>query len=144
MIDLFPNTTVVFQWFIFMTALVVLNFGLFKPIFKILEERRSRTLGEREKALHYEQKVAELLAACEKKLDEARLLGETKKEEAHLSAEKFTEGLMKKTRQEVNRLINDTHSRLEQESREAGMQLRQYAQQISRDIAAEVLERPLS
>lgn len=141
MIDLLPNTTVLYQWLIFMAALFTLHFGIFRPVLRILEARKAKTVGEKEQAKGLEQRSEEILQFCEKKLVEARSLGGREKEERLRAGEKYVQELMKKTRQEIDHKMEEIRQTIEREGKETALQLKQYAQEVSREIASKLLER---
>lgn len=141
MIDLSLNETALFQWVIFMIAFLILHFGIFRPILNILEQRKLKTVGEKEAAQKLNDKSQEMRAAYEKKMEEARLEGIRKKDVLRNSGEKFVEDLLKKTRAETESSMESARSKIEQQSKEASMQLRQQARDLGRDIAGKVLER---
>jgi F-type H+-transporting ATPase subunit b len=143
MIDLLPNTTVLYQWVIFMIALMTLHFGIFRPVLKILQERKSKTSGEKERAKTLDQKAEEMMRECEKRMEEARVLGSRQKEERRRIGGKFVEELLKKTRAEIDQKMGEVHQKIEREGREASLQLKQYAQTVSREIATKILEREI-
>lgn len=143
MIDLFPNETVLYQWFLFMVALVTLNWGIFRPVLRILEERKKGSSGARAEAKGLEERVMELSAVCEKKLDEARLSGAKKKAEIRQMGERHVEELLKKTRQETDAKMTEVHASIEAQARETSLKLKQYSQELAREITSKVLEREI-
>ena len=143
MIDLLPNITLVYQWVIFMTALLTLHFVVFKPTLRILAERKNRTEGEKELAHALEEKGQGMLAQVTKRMDEARHAGARKKEDLRSIATKFSEDVLKKTRRELEEKMEQTRQVVEKESREAALQLRQQARDLAQDIAVKVLERDI-
>ena len=143
MIELLPDGTILFQWAIFITAVLTLHFGIFRPTLRILNERKVRSLGEKETAKNLDEKSQEMLVLCEKRIEEARLVGWQKKAELRSSAEKFAEDLLKKTRAELQQKMDETRGQVESESREAAFKLRQEARDLSNRIATKVLEREI-
>lgn len=143
MIDLFPNETVFVQWVIFMAALLVLNFGIFGPVQKILGERKSRTDGARERARLLDKTSQERALSIERKIEEARTAGNKQRMAIRRIGEKTAEEFLKKTRAEMDRKMEFVRQGVEKETKEASLQLRQYAQDLSRDLAAKVLGREL-
>ncbi len=143
MIDLLPNITLVYQWVIFMVAVLTLHFVVFRPTLRILDERKSRTEGEKEAAHALEEKSRDLLAQVEKGMEEARQTGVRKKEELRSVAAKFSEDVLKKTRLELEKKMEETRTTVARESKEAALQLRQQARDLARDIAVKVLEREI-
>lgn len=143
MIDLLPNTTLVAQWVIFMVAVLTLHFVVFRPTLRILEQRKSRTEGEKEAAHALEEKSRDLLAQVERGMEEARQTGVRKKEELRSAAAKFSEDVLKKTRVELEKKMEETRTTVERESKEAALQLRQQARDLAHAIAVKVLEREI-
>ena len=143
MIELLPDGTILFQWAIFITAVLALHFGIFRPTFRILDERKARSEGEKEAAKNLGEKSQEMLALCEKRVEEARIAGGQKKAELRSVAEKFTEDLLKKTRAELQQKMEETRAQVESESREASFKLRHEARELAGRIATKVLEREI-
>lgn len=143
MIELFPDKTVLFQWVIFMVALVTLTWGIFRPVLRIIEGRRTKTDGARKEASELDRKSKEMTGLCERRVEEARIAGVREKDQIKASAEKFVEGLLKETRLEIDRRIDEVRRQIEQEAREDSLQLKQYAQEIGREVASKVLEREI-
>lgn len=126
-----------------MIALLTLHFGIFKPVLHILNEREAKTTGAKENASHLQHRSDEILDQCEKKIEQARMAGIRKREEHLQSAEKIKEDLLKKTRAEIDEKLEKVHHQIEVETKEATLQLNQYAQQIGREIASKLLEREI-
>lgn len=141
MIDLLPNSTLLYQWVIFMIAVFTLHFGIFRPALRIIEERQSKTKGAKGLAHDLDQKSQEMLAACEKRMEEARLLGVKKKDEIRLVGEKYGEDLLKRTRADLERQMESSRQKVEQEAKEAALKIRQSIRDLSRDVASKILER---
>lgn len=85
----------------------------------------------------------ELSALCEKKLDEARLSGAKKKAEIRQMGERHVEELLKKTRQETDAKMTEVHASIEAQARETSLKLKQYSQELAREITSKVLEREI-
>lgn len=141
MINLLPDNTLFVQWLLFIAALVTLHWGIFKPVLAILKERKARTIGERTHTQALDEKALQMTTQLEKRIGEARQTGLRKKEELKKMGEISRDELLKKVRLELDQKIEGLQRQVEQESREASLQLKQYAQAISRDIAFKVLER---
>lgn len=143
MIDLSVNETALFQWAIFMIAFLILNFGIFRPVLRILEERKAKTVGEKETALKLNEKSQEMRTVYDKKMEEARLEGIRKKDVLRTSGEKYVDDLLKKTRGETESSMEAARGEIDRQSKEAALQLRQQARDLGREIAVKVLERNL-
>lgn len=141
MIDLMPNSTIAAQWIIFAVAVCTLHFGIFKPTLKIIQTRRARSIGARHDAATFVKKSEEKTSVLEKRLEEARRLGYQKKEEIVHQGEHLAEAIIRKAREDVDRTLEGIRKSIDHEYKEASLQIRQYAQELSRDVAAKVLER---
>ncbi|HSA58793.1 MAG TPA: ATP synthase F0 subunit B [bacterium] len=141
MIDLLPNATIVTQWVIFMTAFLVLHFGVFRPTLKIIEQRTSKTAGEKETARQLEEQSKAMELVHSKKMEEARLEGIRKKDVHRTNGERFVEDLLKKARAEIEQNMERSRAEIDRQSKEAALQLRQQARELGHDIAVKVLER---
>jgi F0F1-type ATP synthase membrane subunit b/b' len=141
MIDLVPNHTIAYQWVIFMTAFLILHYGVFRPTLKIIELRKSKTVGEKDTAHELEEKSKEMEALLARRMEEARLEGIRKKDAHRTTGEKIVDDLMKKTRAEIEQEMGRSRAEVEKQSKEAALQLRQQARDLGREIAVKVLER---
>src|SRR5262249_44819045 len=129
-IDLSINETALFQWVIFMIAFLILNFGIFRPVLRILEQRKAKTIDEKEAAQKFNEKSKEMRALYEKRMEEARLEGIQKKDALRNSGEKYVEGMLKKTRSETEQSMEVTRGEIDRQSKEAALQLRQQAREL--------------
>lgn len=141
MIDLLPNFSLVYQWVIFMIAVFTLHYGIFRPVLKIINERKKRTVGESDMAHELEAKSVELAAVLNKKMEEARLKGIEKKEELKSHAEKIIDGLLKKTRAELEKKMEEARRSIEMEYKEASLQLAGRSGELGHQVASKILER---
>ncbi len=143
MIDLYPNATIIYMWLIFMAAFLILHYGIFRPTLKLLHLRRTHTHGIKTQAELLEKESEQLLQACEKKIDEARQIGIQEREQRRMAGEKIQSETLQKGRQAMTAKIEEARSLIEQQSREALLQIRKYSQTISQEIATKILGRSL-
>ena len=141
MINLLPDAAILFQWVIFMIAVFTLHFGIFRPTLKIIEMRRSKTTGAKEKADALSHESESMVAFVEKKMESARLQGLKLREERRMAGNKATEETIKKTRQEIDQKLDALRQDIEKAARQASIQLQQQAHDMAREIASRVLER---
>jgi len=141
--DIFPNETVLFQWLLFIAALLSLNYGVFRPALHLIRRRRERTEGERRKAEELVLRSEQLIEQCEGRLQAARIEG------ARLREERLREGigvekeLMREARGEIGRKMEEMRVELEGQTRTASLHLKQYGEEIGREIAERILERKI-
>ena len=144
MIDLLPNETIIFQWVIFMIAVVLLHFGIFKPVLRIIQERKLRTSGAKHEAETLQKKAEEMALSCETKMEQARLTGLKKMADVRNAAEKHAEEILKKVRSESEKHLEALRHDIESASLQASLQLKQYARELGQEVASKILERPLA
>ncbi len=144
MINLFPDITIVYQWLNFIAAVLVLHYGIFKPVLKVLEERHLRTIGERDNARLLTDKSEGILKTCEKRLEEARLAGSRKTEEVRAQAGQQAEEILKKARQDVERRREEVRQKIDHSVKECSLQLKQHARELGREMASKILEREVA
>jgi F-type H+-transporting ATPase subunit b len=139
MISLLPDHTLVIQWLIFVLVLCVLNFGIFRPILKILRERQNKTKGERLRAEEFEKKAAQLTAQYEEELTKARLQGNQERDRLCKEGEQVYSEIVKATRATEEAKLEEIRSDLAQKRQSATTQLEKTAQDMGQEVATMVL-----
>lgn len=141
MIELMPDTTILYQWVMFILALLILTFGVFRPALKIVMARRSATEGDEAKAVEYEERIAELSRQIEASLDEARHAGHAVMSELRQEAEEVASETVRQSREKMESHLRDVRKALGKQSKEVELQLRQHSQALAGDLAKRVLGR---
>ena len=67
-----PNATLIFQAVTFLVLMVILDKMLFKPVLRILDERKARTEGRRQNAAEAEKQAETIWEDYETKIAQAR------------------------------------------------------------------------
>ncbi len=144
MIDLYPNSTLLYQWLIFMAALVVLNWGVFRPVLRLLRERRQRTEGDEKRAAEFEGKITDLKSQVDAGLEKARHEGQEIIQHLRQEAEASSQQTMELARQRMEAQLGQMRTDLEKAGKEAELQLKQHARKLADELGTNVLERPVS
>jgi len=139
--DLFPNETVLFQWFLFVTAFFALHFGVFRPVLHLIRERKELTEGAREKAQELTRRAGELLQDWELKIRGAREKGARDRESLLQEGEARQSEILDAVRAEGTRKLETLRGQLEKKQKEVSLQLRQYGQEMGREIVETLLGR---
>ncbi len=126
-----------------MVAFVTLSLGIFRPILALIEERKTRTKGEKHLAENLEKKVLELTAEYEKRMENSRLKGMHKKEELRKAGEHFKEDLLNKARTEAEEQMKHLREEIDREFKNSQNQLKIETERIGHEIASTILERPV-
>lgn len=141
MIDL--NLAFVVQVINFGILVLVLNIFLFKPIRKILADRRQVIDSAREKAVAVDLEVQEKMARYEARLHEAKTEAAGRRAEALKQAQAEEAGLLEKARKEAAGSLEAIRVKVAKEAADARVLLKQQAEALSGDICEKILGRSL-
>ena len=136
-----PDWTLPVASLVFLVTLFALNQLLFKPLFRILDERRARTVEMRKKAqkeLEYHQA---LLEEYHSRIREERQSGYRLAETVRSEALQERQEAITRARAEAVQLLERSKGELQAECERARERLRREADEIGRLIATRVLQR---
>ncbi len=143
MIELIPDSTIFYQWGIFIASILVLNFGVFQPALKIIQARRVATVGDEAEAERYENKIVELSERIDESLEGARREGQEIIQQLRQAAETASTETIRLARENMETQLKQVRSQLEQQSKEVELQLKQHAQEMAADLSSRVSGRHL-
>ena len=141
MIDLMPNFSLFYQWGLFLTAFIVLNFLVFRPTLRLIAARRSATEGDEAKATDFQAKSAELNERIDDNLARARREGQEIIQRLRQDSEAESSEIILKARERMDEHLQQVRSQVERETKEAQLQLKQHAQGLAGLLASRVLGR---
>lgn len=137
------NLAFFFQAVNFLLLLLVLNFLLYRPIRKVLAERKGEIAGAKERAASVDADVQEKIALYEARLREVKTkAGDERgvlKKEAH--AEEAA--ILEKARQEATESLTTIKNKVAKEAADAKELLKEQARSLSLEICEKVLGRSL-
>ncbi|MDR3578901.1 MAG: ATP synthase F0 subunit B [Oryzomonas sp.] len=122
---------------------LVLNIFLYKPIRKILADRRQVIDSAREKAASVDLEVQEKMARYEARLHEAKTEAAGRRAEALKEAQAEETALLEKARKEAAGSLDAIRSKVAKEAADARALLKQQADALSGDICEKILGRSL-
>lgn len=122
---------------------LVLNIFLYKPIRKVLADRRQVVDGAREKAAAVDLEVQEKMALYEVRLRDAKALAVERRSESLKQAQAEETSVLEKARTEAAASIGTIRDRVAKEAADARMLLKQQAELLSGDICEKILGRSL-
>lgn len=137
------NLAFVIQLVNFGILVLVLNIFLYKPIRKVLAERRQVIDGAREKASSVDSEVQEKMAQYEARLRDARNEAATRRGEALKQAQAEETSILEKARKEAAESLGSIRDRVAKEAADARILLKQQAETLSGDICEKILGRSL-
>jgi F-type H+-transporting ATPase subunit b len=137
------NAAFFIQLINFGILVVILNTFLYKPIRKVLADRRSVIESARSRADFVSQEVNEKMALYEARLRDAKAEAGVLKAEALKQAQIEESALLEKARSEAAATLETIRDDVARESMDARELLKKYAQGLSDDICVKILGRSL-
>jgi F-type H+-transporting ATPase subunit b len=122
---------------------LVLNIFLYKPIRKVLADRRQVIDGAREKSAAVDLEVQEKMAQYEARLRDARTEASGLRAESLKQAQAEETSVLEKARAEATVSLGTIRDRVAKEATDARALLKQQAELLSGDICEKILGRSL-
>ena len=122
---------------------LVLNTFLYKPIRKILSDRRQVIESARSKAVSVDQEVQEKMALYEARLRDAKAEAAEHRTEALKQAQVRETSILEKARTEAAESLAAIRDRVSRESAEATVVLKTQVETLSGEICEKILGRSL-
>lgn len=138
--NLIPDWTVGPMWFVFISALLVLNTFVFKPTLALLAERRKHSVDLRKQAESLQQKAENQLKDYEALMGQARASARAARETVLKTADSEQKQVIAKAREQAEQTLSGVKAQIGAESAMAGHQLtvmaRDLAQQLVQKLVA--------
>ena len=122
---------------------LLLNIFLYKPIRKVLADRRQVVDGAREKAAAVDLEVQEKMAQYEARLRDAKAEAGARRAESLKLAQAEETSVLEKARAEATASLGTIRDRVAKEAADARVLLKQQAEVLSGDICEKILGRSL-
>jgi F-type H+-transporting ATPase subunit b len=122
---------------------LVLNIFLYKPIRKVLADRRQVVDGARDKAASVDQEVQEKMSQYETRLRDAKADASARRAETLKQAQAEETAILEKARSEATTSLVSIRDRVAKEAADARVLLKQQAELLSTDISEKILGRSL-
>ena len=122
---------------------LVLNIFLYKPIRKVLADRRQVIDGAREKSAAVDLEVQDKMAQYEARLRDAKAEASVRKAEALKQAQAEETAVLEKARKEATESLGSIRARVAKDAADARALLKQQAELLSGDICEKILGRNL-
>jgi F-type H+-transporting ATPase subunit b len=137
------NITLLIQLAIILTVMVLLNQILFKPVMRVLEERRARTEGRRKAAAELEGKAEAVWADYQKRIQEARGQGDRARAEFVRLAEEERQRATEAASEEAEKTVTAVRARVRAEAADARKALEAEARRLADSAAQRILGRSI-
>jgi F-type H+-transporting ATPase subunit b len=122
---------------------LVLNIFLYKPIRKVLADRRQVVDGARDKAAAVDLEVQEKMALYEVRLRDAKAEASGRRADSLKQAQAEETSVLEKARAEATASLGTIRDRVAKEAADARVLLKQQAELLSGDICEKILGRSL-
>lgn len=132
-----------FQLVNFLLLMLVLNLFLFKPIRKILADRKAEISGAKEKSAAVDKEVQEKLALYETKMREIKAHATDERSVLKKEAQAEEATILDASRKEASDALAVIKSKVAKEAADARQLLKEQAQSLSSEICEKVLGRSL-
>jgi len=133
----------VIQFVNFLVLMLVLNIFLFKPIRKVMADRKAQIDGARERAVAVDKDVQEKMALYEARLREIKAKANAERDALRSDALREEAAVIEKARKEAADSLSSIKSRVAKEAADAKEFLTVQARSLSLDICEKVLGRSL-
>ena len=135
------DSSIVAAFVIFLATVVALNHLLFQPLLRVHAERESRTTGLVSEARKRLDHQTALFGQYEATVKQARIEAYQRQEQSRTDALSRRAAVLEEARQKAELLLQESRAALQRQVAEARAQLDREADEISRTIAAIVLQR---
>ncbi len=137
------NVAFIIQMINFGILVLILNIFLYKPIRKVLADRRQVIDSAREKAASVDLEVQEKMARYEARLHEAKSEAAGRRADALKQAQAEETAVLEKARKEASDSLGAIRDREAKEAADARTLLTKQAEVLSGDICEKILGRSL-
>jgi F-type H+-transporting ATPase subunit b len=141
---IFPDYTFLIQWANFILLIVLLNFLLYRPIIKRMEERDKAIRGNLEEAAADRAEAEKRMADYEEAIAAARRQGLEQMGELEQEVSAEVRGMMDEKRVEAGRMTEAARAQIENQSREAERSLEAHVRELAAAISRRVAGREIN
>lgn len=135
------NATLLVQLVNFLLLMYLLNRILFRPMLRVLEERRERTEGRRKKAAQLDSESQAIWDDYQKRIQAAKADADRTRTQLIRQGEAERERLLAAATAQSDKAVAQVRARLRGEAEEARRSLRAQAAQLAESVAQRILGR---
>ena len=137
------NATLIIQIINFIFLMWFLNKFLFKPVLRILDERKSRVENDYAKAKELEEKITTGYEEYKKELEKAKTEGASIKISARDEATKVLNEKLEKAKEEANKYLEEFKSEIEKSKEQIKSELEKDVESLAKSICVTLLGREI-
>ncbi len=133
------NSTVFFQFIIYILVFPLLHILVFKPFAKAQEQRQNRTKGSEQLSYEFQQKTAELQAEYQRRAREVNGTIHEIFTDAKTAGAAEQEKIISSARQEAQKMTDENNKKISMLVAEAGKDLHGQASQLAMAVTQKLL-----
>ncbi|MBN1828164.1 MAG: ATP synthase F0 subunit B [Deltaproteobacteria bacterium] len=137
------NGTLLIQIANFLILIFILNNLLFKPILRIMSERKKKLDDSTHETSSLKEELDRKMAEYELRLKEARRRALEEREAIKGEGSKRARRIVEETQEEIGRMVDDFRTMIGEEKEAARMSLREETRSLAREIGEKVLGRSI-
>jgi F-type H+-transporting ATPase subunit b len=137
------NWTLWLQFANFFVLIAILNFLLYRPLRKVLAERRETVEGSYRKAKELEEQINEKMARYQEKLQEAKLKGNQEKASLRAAAQEDEGQILSQAHDTASKNLKAIKNQVVAEAEKARGSLREESRALALGVASKVLGREI-
>ncbi len=137
------DQTLIIQMINFLVLLWILNRFLYKPILKILDDRKARIQASEGEVEELKARASEQWDSYQRQLQEARIEANAEKERIKAQGAEAERRLLEEARAEGSRLVEDSRKMIQEEVSKARDLLKAQASAVASEMASKILGRSL-
>lgn len=138
------NGTLIFQFINFIILVLILAKFAYKPLLKVLEERRQKIASDLDTAAKERQSAEQLKADYEKQLQNARVEAQAIIDQAKKQADKEAQAQLEAIRTQINREKEVAQAEIKNEREAAIKQMRNEVVTLSMAVAEKLLQKNMN
>jgi F-type H+-transporting ATPase subunit b len=137
------NITLLIQIALFLSFMFLLNQLLFKPMVRVLDERRERTEGRRKKAAQLDGEAESVLADYLKRIQDARADADRTRDQLARQGEAERQKIVEAAMVQAEKTVAEVRGRVRAEALEARKALEAEARALAEGVAEKILGRAM-
>lgn len=137
------NATLLIQLANFLLLMFLLNRILFRPMVRLLDERRERTEGRKKKAVETESQAQAIWDDYQKKIHDAKAEADRVRAQVVRKAEAEREKLLEGAAASAEKTVTQVRARVRAEAEDARKALREEAERLGAAAAERILGRAM-
>jgi F-type H+-transporting ATPase subunit b len=135
------NVTLLMQIAVFFTLMVLLNQLLFKPMVRVLEERRERTEGRRKKAVQIDAEADGIMAEYQKRIQDTKADADRTRDQLLRQGEAGRQKIVEAATSQAEKTVAEVRARVRAEAQEVRKVLEADARTLAAGVAQKILGR---